>query len=419
MILKFAHLADCHLGSWKHPELQKLNLESFNTAIEKCIQEKVNFVLIAGDLFDTAIPSIDILKKTAEKFRELKENKINCYIIAGSHDFSVSGKSMISVFEKAGLCREINLENPVETEDYFITGLAGEKKGLEIKKIKNIDNEKETRKETKEKNKLKILALHTTLKEMELPFIDSVSVDELPSGFDYYALGHIHKKAVFEKEKKQGNEKNNKQMKSKVVYPGALFPCNFSEIEKNSFGSFFIIKFENDKLELKEIPVKLKETLVLEINADNENPKSLEEKIFQKTKKEKIKERIIALRISGVLASGKPSEINFKEIDTKLREEGAFCILRNTSKLITKEFEITDEKIKELKLETLEMGNIEKQVIREMTKQKILDSKDEEKVFELMKCLDTEKIEGETNENFALRLTNDIVKKLKLTFVPT
>ncbi len=56
--MKFAHLADCHLGSWKREELRKLNLESFRKAIDICIERKVDFVLIAGDLFDTAYPRL-------------------------------------------------------------------------------------------------------------------------------------------------------------------------------------------------------------------------------------------------------------------------------------------------------------------------------------------------------------------------
>jgi DNA repair exonuclease SbcCD nuclease subunit len=398
--MKFAHLADCHLGSWKHPELQQLNMESFGFAIDKCIKEKVDFVLIAGDLFDTAIPSIDILKEATGKMRELKDNNIECYIIPGSHDFSVSGKSMIHVLEKAGICK--NVTTGIETADYIIVGLGGEKRGLEIKKIKDIKPIKG------KKDKLKILVLHTTLKEIGLPFIDSVSVKELPKGFDYYALGHIHKKRIFDKDN------------SKVVYPGALFPCNFSEIEEFGFGSFFIVNFDKNKdkkgIDLKEVPVKLKEVAVFDINADGENPKSLTDKIIEKIN-EDINNKIVTLRISGTLASGKPSEINFQEINNSFKEAGAFCILRNVSKVMTKEFEITDEKIRELKLETMDIAKIEEEIIQDMIKQKVIDDKDKKKVFELIECLDTEKIEGETNETFSSRLTNDVIRKLNLDFL--
>ena len=37
--MKFAHLGDCHLGSWRFPALQILNLESFKKAIEKLLED--------------------------------------------------------------------------------------------------------------------------------------------------------------------------------------------------------------------------------------------------------------------------------------------------------------------------------------------------------------------------------------------
>src|SRR3989344_8008632 len=104
---RFAHLADCHLGGWKQPELQELNFKSFVKAIDTCILEKVEFVVIAGDLFDTAFPGIDVLKEAFAQFKRLKDAKIPCFIIAGSHDYSVSGKTFLDVLEKAGFCKNV------------------------------------------------------------------------------------------------------------------------------------------------------------------------------------------------------------------------------------------------------------------------------------------------------------------------
>ena len=106
-MVKFAHIADVHLGGWKQQPLQDLNFKSFETAFEISIKEKVNFVLIAGDLFDTAYPPIETLKRTFLEFRKLKDAKIPCFIIAGSHDYSVSGKTFLDVLEKAGFFKNV------------------------------------------------------------------------------------------------------------------------------------------------------------------------------------------------------------------------------------------------------------------------------------------------------------------------
>ena len=166
--MKFSHIADCHLGSWREPKMQELNLNSFKQAIEISIKEKVDFILIGGDLFDTAIPSIEIIASCAENLKELKEQQIPCYIIPGSHDFSASGKTMITVLEKAGLCINIsyNLSNLNKLSEkvffdkpYFLSGLAGKKLGLEQQDLLEFNGEVN-------ESKFNILGLHTTIKEL-------------------------------------------------------------------------------------------------------------------------------------------------------------------------------------------------------------------------------------------------------------
>ncbi len=105
--MKFAHMSDCHIGGWHESTIRDINLKSFKAAVEKCVEEHVGFVLIAGDLFDTALPSIDILKETALLLNRLKEYDIPVYIIPGSHDFSASGKTMLDVLENAGLVNNV------------------------------------------------------------------------------------------------------------------------------------------------------------------------------------------------------------------------------------------------------------------------------------------------------------------------
>ena len=101
--MKFAHLADCHIGSWRDPKLRDISTEAFVKAVDTCIEKEVDFILIAGDLFHTSLPSIDRLKQTVIKLKQLKDKNIPVYIIAGSHDFSPSGKTMLDVLENAGL----------------------------------------------------------------------------------------------------------------------------------------------------------------------------------------------------------------------------------------------------------------------------------------------------------------------------
>jgi len=97
--MKFAHLADCHIGSWRDPKLKDISTIAFQKAIDKCIEESVDFILISGDLFNTSLPRIDNLKTVVGTFKQLKDKNIPVYIIPGSHDYSPSGKTMLDVLE--------------------------------------------------------------------------------------------------------------------------------------------------------------------------------------------------------------------------------------------------------------------------------------------------------------------------------
>jgi len=46
--IKFAHLADSHLGGWREEKMRYLNSESFKKAVDVCIEKNVDFVLISG-----------------------------------------------------------------------------------------------------------------------------------------------------------------------------------------------------------------------------------------------------------------------------------------------------------------------------------------------------------------------------------
>ena len=105
--MKYAHLADLHLGSWRDQKMRDLSTQAFLTAIDRCIQEKVDFILFAGDIFNTSLPALDTLKIVTKKLKELQDYNIPVYAIAGSHDFSPSGKTMIEVLEHAGLLKNV------------------------------------------------------------------------------------------------------------------------------------------------------------------------------------------------------------------------------------------------------------------------------------------------------------------------
>ena len=253
-MVRFAHISDVHLGGWKQQPMQDLNFQSFQKAVERCIKEKLDFILVVGDLFDSAYPPIEILKGTFAEFKRLKEAKIPCFIVAGSHDYSVSGKTFLDVLEKAGFCKNVaNFEevddkiflSPILYEGVALYGYPGKKSGLEIDDLKRI-------RINDSPGMLKIFMLHTTIDKAKgtLP-IDALEINSLPKA-DYYALGHLHIDFQYEN----------------FVYPGPVFPNNFQELEDLNYGGFYIVDTDApDKME--KVDLKLKEVVSIEIELQN------------------------------------------------------------------------------------------------------------------------------------------------------
>ena len=165
--MKFAHLSDCHIGGWRDELLKELSIKAFEEAIKICIKEHTAFVLIAGDLFDTSLPNIDIIKRVAAALNKLKENDISVYLIPGSHDYSPSGKTMLDVLEKSGLVENVfkfnegKLEFTIDKTNTKITGVHGLRTGLD----RNIYAQIKNRAELEKESGFKIFMFHCLLSE--------------------------------------------------------------------------------------------------------------------------------------------------------------------------------------------------------------------------------------------------------------
>lgn len=386
--MKFVHLADCHLGGWREPKLQELGIKTFKKVIDFCIKEYVGFVLISGDLFDTALPNIELLKETASELSRLKEEDIPVYIIAGSHDFSPSGKTMLDVLEKSGLLENVTklkdnkLDFTIDRTGTKITGILGKKGSLD-KEYYELLNKENLEKE----DGFKIFMFHTTLNEFKPKEMDSLegqSLSLLPKNFNYYAGGHVH--YIFE---------TDKENYGKIVYPGPLFPNNFLELEKLKNGGFYFAEYKDKKLTTKFMPVEIIKTDSYYFDANDKLPEDIEKEIKDKIKD--TKNKIILVRIEGTLQKGKPSDINFKEL---LDYKDAYIVLKNTSKLDTKEVEEI-----EIKQGTIE--EIENSIIKEL-------KFDNELVNKIMSVLNIEKTDGEKTMDFEERIIKDMKEVIKI-----
>lgn len=409
--MKFAHISDCHLGTWRNEILKEINMEAFERAFDLCKEEDVNFVLISGDLFDTSRPPIDILKRAVRNFRDLQEHGIPIYVIQGSHDFSPTGKTFLEVLKEADILhipvkadQEGDTLKLVPTREENtktqIAGLPGKIGGLEEVYYKHIDQA--TSQETSD---FKIFMFHSGIKELKPDFfkhMKSMPKSLLPPNFNYYAGGHIHKPI-------RHSTKNGKT----IVFPGPLFPTNYRELEKFKYGGFYLVEVSEGEVKIKRQDLQLYELTTLCIDADNRSAREVQREIKKQSKQLDPTDKIILIRVEGSLKMGTPSDIEFRKVRQQLETEGAKITQFHTANLSTKEFE---------EISTSDTGfsqeELEETLIREHAGQHSLENMNKEQEISLSKklieYLAKEKKMDETNEEYDKRIQSDVLSTLQI-----
>lgn len=353
--------------------------------MEKCISEKVDFILIAGDLFDTAYPSIEIIKEAFNELRKVKEANIPVFLIAGSHDYSASGKTFLDVIEKAGFAKNIFASEerngkivllPTIYKNVALYGYPGRKSGLEVPDVERIELQDAP-------GFFKILMLHTTLRDAigSLP-IPAVDQSKLPKA-DYIALAHLHLKY----------ERDNR------IYCGPTFPNNSAELEDLQGGSFYIVNTESGKINRHEI--KLKDVLVLDIEVLDALTGT--DKVLEELKTHDLRDKILILKLKGLLERGKISDIDFHKLEEFAKNQGVYVFLKNTGKLSSQEQEIKIE---------IKSDDMEVDIIEEF--QKSNPNKFNHFIPKLLSLLQIDKKEGETSRTFEDRLLAEFNKETNL-----
>src|SRR5882724_1539079 len=94
--MKFIHCADVHLdtplqGLAQYPgapvdEIRNATRRAFEKVLDAAVSEKVKFLIIAGDLYDTGLKSFESALFFNKQMVRLKDAGIDVYLIYGNHD---------------------------------------------------------------------------------------------------------------------------------------------------------------------------------------------------------------------------------------------------------------------------------------------------------------------------------------------
>ncbi|MFX1313084.1 MAG: exonuclease SbcCD subunit D [Promethearchaeota archaeon] len=416
MKVKFAHISDVHLGAWRNERINELGYKAFEETVNSIIEEEVDFVIIGGDLYDVSNPKVEVIDLATKQLKKLKDHNIPVYGIMGSHDFSPSNKSMIRPLITAGLFidvskGELSEDNKLkldftleENTKIKLTGLRARKRSLEIEDYHILD-----RKLLEAEKGPKIFILHTMLNELkpkEFKDMESAPKSLLPQDFDYYAGGHFHK-AIPEKLKEKGfileiNQKNN------IIYPGCIFPTDFRELEKIKSGGFCLvsgnINGEKLDLEVRFHPIKVIDVDNVFLNCTNKSVSEVLNDLKNEISGKDYADKIVTVRIFGVLSSGKTYEIKYNEIIQMFNDKGAYEVLINKNALTTAEYKSISVSVGKSNEE------IEATLIKEhVSNVKISNfppTKIEKKIYQLLDTLGTERQLGTKVMNY-----KDSIKK--------
>lgn len=298
MRIRVLHTSDWHLGKRlfkvsRHEE-QRLFLDGL---LETLTKERIDALLISGDIFDSPNPPVESIKLFYDFLAEASKDHRHIYIIAGNHD---SGKFLTvptalltdqNIFI-AGEIKEApdtlyfqkeNLLLQFDLIPYFRSSLIGTADDPLVKIREYL--EKGT---VPSQANYKVALIHHQVGSFEfsgseyglsLSGIDSIPTS-LFSDYDYLALGHIHKKMVVSKERPL------------AIYPGAPIPMRFSE-QNEKF--MVLLEFTKEKMEPRYIAIPSNRN-ILSIAGTTE---TIEEKIKEALSRPSLLTPLVEVKITN------------------------------------------------------------------------------------------------------------------------
>ena len=275
------HLGDLHLGKSIMGESLLEDQRYILDRIIQIIKEKdIDGVMIAGDVYDKAIPSVEAVKLFSSFLSDLYRLNVRIFIISGNHDskdrlsfgselFFDNGVYIESFFEGKLKCIELEdsygkvliymlpFVKPCDVRKYYPDNLISSYHDALKCIIDDINIDKSSR---------NIIMLHQFVtasgveiersdsEVISLGGVDNVEVS-LFDDFDYVAMGHVHR--------------GQKLIRDTVRYSGSPLKYSFSEVNhKKSVPVITLNDKGNINIELVEL-VPIRDMRVIKGNLDN------------------------------------------------------------------------------------------------------------------------------------------------------
>ncbi len=277
--MKIVHTADWHIGKILHrQELKEDFILFFNWLIEFITIEKVDVLLVSGDIFDLSNPANSDIRLYYQVLHRLSELKVKVILTGGNHDsvslldgpfhllnslnITVTGglkdnldDHIIPCFDGLGQLGCVVLAVPfLRDRDLRISYQAGimpQKSTSTIVAIKQIYDALIDKAKVKYGNDIPVIAMgHLFMqgsltseseREIHVGNLDGVPADIISHQISYMALGHIHKPQIIGRQ-------------NHIRYCGSPVFLDFSEREYAKMVILIETNPEND-LEIKPVMI--------------------------------------------------------------------------------------------------------------------------------------------------------------------
>ena len=265
--MKFLHTSDLHIGKnvngFSMLEDQKHILEQMK---QIAMEEKVDAVVVAGDIYDRAIPSTEAVELLDDFLTSLLAEKIPVLMISGNHDSGERVAFADRILEKQGLyiaggdegdVKRVTFEDEYGMVDFvclpFVKpAVVGAKSSAEA--VENILSGVPMTLDLRTRHVL-VTHFFVTGESGEAPELsDSETkvnvggLDNVPASlfgmFDYVALGHIHKP--------------QRIGKGETYYAGSPLKYSFSEVKGSKYVNVVTLKEKGvtDVVKRELIPIR-------------------------------------------------------------------------------------------------------------------------------------------------------------------
>lgn len=253
-MIKFVHTGDIHLGlqfnsvSFDRQTASTRRVElwtTFQRLVEYSKENKMDFLFIAGDLFESKYFTLGDMKRLRDMFKDAED--VNIIISAGNHDYL----DQTSLYNKVEWSPNVHIFKDENIEKIDFPHLDTAVYGYSWDRIEIRENQLFQEDLFDKERANNILVIHGDIgsNSSYLPLnIESLKRLDL----DYIALGHIHKPEIFS---------------NKMAYCGSLEPLDFGEVGERGFIQGHI----NDKGTRIDFVPFSKKKFLLETISINEN----------------------------------------------------------------------------------------------------------------------------------------------------